>query len=101
MGRGILGQAELRALLKSFKEQNAEKYHLSALGYFGSYARDEANEDSDIDIVFNTDSPNLFKAATMKHDLEILLERPVDIVRLRENMNPRLKQRIIREARYV
>ena len=32
---------------------------------------------------------------------EELLARRVDVVRLRERMNPRLKQRILREARYV
>lgn len=101
MNEEILQQEQLQALLKAFKEQHAEKYHLSALGYFGSYARNEALEDSDVDIVFETDVPNLFKTAMMKQDLEEWLGRRVDVVRLRECMNPRLRGRIIREARYV
>lgn len=101
MSETILQQAQLRALLKAFKEQHAEEYHLRALGYFGSYARDEAGEDSDVDIVFESDVPNLFKTVTMKQDLEELLGRRVDVVRLRERMNPRLRDRIVREARYV
>lgn len=101
MSKTALHQAQLKALLKEFKEQNADKYHLRSLGYFGSYARDEATEDSDVDIVFDTDAPNLFKTVEMKQDLEELLGRRADVVRLREAMNPRLKARIEREAIYV
>jgi len=101
MSDGVLPQSELRARLKIFKEQHAERFHLRALGYFGSYARNEADEESDVDIVFDTDTPNLFRTVVMKQDLEELLGRHVDVVRLRERMNPRLRDRIIREALYV
>jgi len=101
MSGTILPQAQLQALLRSFKEQHAEKYHLRALGYFGSYARNEATEDSDVDIVFETDAPNQFRTSSMRLDLEELLGRPVGVVRLRESMNPRMKARVEREAVYV
>ena len=101
MNGEILQQEQLQTLLKAFKEKHAGKYHLRALGYFGSYARNEALEDSDVDIVFETDVPNLFKTAMMKQDLEEWLGRRVDVVRLRERMNPHLRGRILREARYV
>ena len=101
MNDGVLPQSELRARLKAFKEQRAEEFHLRALGYFGSYARNEADEESDIDIVYDTDAPNLSRTAAMKQDLEQLLGRHVDVVRLREYMNPRLRDRIMREALYV
>jgi len=101
MSKGALPQSELRERLKTFKQLYAEKFHLRALGYFGSYARNEADGESDVDIVFDTDAPNLFKTSAMRQDLEELLGRPVDVVRLRESMNPRLKDRIMREALYV
>jgi len=101
MSRTILQPTELQALLKSFKEQHAEEYHLRALGYFGSYARGEAGEESDVDVVFQTDHPDLFLTAMLRQDLEAFLGQPVDVVRLRDSMNPRLKSRIEREATYV
>ena len=61
----------------------------------------QAQEDSDVDVVFETSEPNLFRTSRMKQELEELLARRVDVVRLRDRMNPRLKQRILREARYV
>jgi len=58
-------------------------------------------EDSDVDVVFQTDEPNLFGTVRMKEALEARLARHVDVVRLREGMNPGLKARIVQEARYV
>ncbi len=101
MRNEILSTEQLRALLKVFKEQHAEEYHLRALGYFGSYARNEATAESDVDIVFETEAPNLFRTSSMRQDLVEWLGRPVDVVRLRHTMNPRLKARIQKEAVYV
>lgn len=101
MGKTVLNQRRLRALLRAFKEHHAEEYHLLALGYFGSYARDEATEDSDVDIVFDTDRPNLFAASAMRQDLEELLGRPVGLVRLQGLASPRFRARIERDAIYV
>ena len=53
------------------------------------------------DLTFITNEPNLFRTASMKAELENLLARRVDVVRLRKRMNPHLKQRILREARFV
>ncbi|HUY15681.1 MAG TPA: nucleotidyltransferase domain-containing protein [Terriglobia bacterium] len=92
---------EVLALLKAFMESQKSEYGLLSLGVFGSLARGEARSDSDVDIVFETNQPNLFRTARMRAELERLLARPVDVVRLRERMNPRLRQRILREAHYV
>lgn len=101
MSKAALQPDQLRALLQTFKKLHATEYHLLALGYFGSYARNEATAESDIDIVFETDAPNLFATVMMKQDLEELLGRPVDVLQLRGLTNPRLKARIEKEAVYV
>ncbi|MDZ4185269.1 MAG: nucleotidyltransferase domain-containing protein [Desulfuromonadales bacterium] len=101
MSEETLTPERLRTRLREFKEQRGAEYHLLALGYFGSYARNEAAAESDVDIVFETDAPNLFRTSSMRLDLIEWLGRPVDIVRLRETMNPRLKARVEREAVYV
>lgn len=101
MNETVLQPVQLRALLKTFKDQHAEEYHLRTLGYFGSYARNEATPESDIDVVFQTDRPDLFVTAMLRQALENFLGHPVDVVRLRDAMNPRLKARIEREAAYV
>jgi len=93
--------AWLEGMLKAFKERSAGKYHILALGYFGSFARGTAREDSDVDIVFETDAPNLFSTVEMKCDLEALLGRRVDLLRLKGLTNHRLRMRIEKEVVYV
>ena len=39
-----------------------------------------------------------FATVHLKQELEALLQRPVDLVRLRERMNPALRQAILREG---
>jgi predicted nucleotidyltransferase len=50
------------SILKKLKELQPEfeKEDVKLLGLFGSYSRDEANEDSDIDILIET-TPNFLK----------------------------------------
>jgi hypothetical protein len=96
-----LRRSEVLEILGCHKAAFAVRYGITALGVFGSVARDEAGEESDVDVVYTTDSPNLFRAARMKQELETILRRRVDVVRWRERINPRLKARIAREAVYV
>ena len=97
----VLTQAELQTRLRDFKEQRGPQFHLTALGYFGSYARGEAHSESDIDIVFDTRHPNLWMTSIMKQDLEEWLERPVDLIRLHKYMRSAFRVRLQREAVYV
>ena len=77
-----------------------EKYQVDEIGLFGSYARDEAKENSDIDI-FVRMQPKLLNMIAIKQLIEKDLHRKVDIVRLREKMNPYLKKRILKDAVYA
>lgn len=88
-------------LLKSFKNKNKDKYEIEAIGLFGSVARDEAKENSDIDICIKTKNADLFTLVHIKEDLEELMSSHIDIVRIREKMNPFLKNRIDKDAVYV
>jgi predicted nucleotidyltransferase len=101
MDEAVQSRDQILALLRTFMERRQSEYGLTSLGVFGSFARDEAQSDSDVDIVFDTDAPNLFMTAMMKQDLEELLGRQVDVLQLRGLTNPRLKARIEREAVYV
>ena len=96
-----LSSERLCLLLERFKEQHGKQYQLRTLGYFGSYARNAVTPESDVDIVFDTDAPNLFMTVMLKQDLEESLGCQVDVLQLRGLTNPRLKARIEREVVYV
>jgi uncharacterized protein len=88
-------------ILGRCKADFADRYGITSLGVFGSVARDDAGEDSDVDVVYETTTPNLYRTVCMKQELEALLHRRVDVIRWRERISPRLKARIAREAVYV
>lgn len=92
---------EALALLRTFMERQRAEYGLVSSGVFGSLARGEAQSGSDVDIVFETNKPNLFRTANMKQDLEELLSRPVDVFQLRGLTSSRLNARIEKETVYV
>ncbi len=100
MAKAVTRESLLKEL-KAFKERHGEEYGLRSLGIFGSFARGEAEEDSDVDIVFDTNAPNLFRAVRLRQDLEEFLGRPVDLLQLRGLTDPRLRARVEKEAVYV
>lgn len=88
-------------LLSEFKSKRGFVYGIDRLGIFGSVARDEQTEKSDLDIYYEGEPLSLFKIMTLKNELENLLHCNVDIVRLRKRMNQVLKKRILKEGIYV
>lgn len=96
-----MNRDEVLILLRRFREDYHSQFQIVKLGLFGSAARDRMNEKSDLDIVVDLEKPDFLALIGIKQALEEQLQRPVDVVRYRENMNQYLKQRIDREAVYV
>ena len=87
--------------LRQYQQEFGSRYGILSLGLFGSTARDEATDGSDVDVVVSLREPNLFTLSRIRLELEEQLHRPVDIVSYRDRMNPFLKERIQKEACYV
>ena len=100
-GDYILTQEKLQLTLKQFLHERGEDFGLTALGYFGSYARHEAKQDSDVDIVFQTCKPNLFATIRLQSALSDRLKHPVDLVCLHKYFSPEFRKCIEQEAIYV
>ena len=69
------------------KLQDTLIYGILEIGVFGSVAREEVRENSDVDVVVRISKPDLFMLVGIKDELEERLHRSVDIVTYRENMN--------------
>ena len=82
------------------KNEFQEQYEVEKIGLFGSYARDEARQNSDIDI-FVKMKPDFLKLIGLKQQIEEYFDIRVDIVRIREKMNIALKNRILKDGIYV
>lgn len=74
------------------------KYGITSLSLFGSIARDEQKDGSDIDLFVDTETPNPFLLMDAKEFLEGATGAAVDIVRNHQNLNPRLKKRILKDG---
>ena len=96
-----MSNTEILQILRAFKEKCAEQYGIISLGLFGSAARDESQDDSDVDIVIKLKKQDLFNMIGIKQDLEEELHANVDVISYRQTMNAFLKNRIDKEAIYV
>ena len=83
--------------LKNYLNQ----YPISKIGVFGSFARNEEREDSDIDILVKFEEPvSLFTLVRMHRELEELLSRKVDIVS-EKYLHPRLRASIEKDLKII
>lgn len=96
-----MNKEEIIDFLSAHKTEFKQDFGLVKLGLFGSYARGENFEDSDIDIVVELKKPDLFYLIGIKQTVEDALGAKVDVVRLRDKMNKSLRYRIERDAIYV
>jgi uncharacterized protein len=87
--------------LQKLKPDLEKLYGVTKIGIFGSIARNEIHEDSDVDVVVEMNEPDLFYMVHIKEALEQRFRMPVDVIRYRAMMNKYLKARIDREAVYV
>ena len=72
----MLSQEDIRYHVVSLSEQ----YGAAKVSLFGSYARGEANEDSDIDILLEKGDIKGLQVLDFQEDLARRLDRPVDVV---------------------
>ncbi len=88
--------------LSDFKKMFAQKYGITKLGIFGSVARNEHTENSDIeDIVVEVSKPTLQLMYELKEALKQLFNCEVDLVRFRDSLRPLFKSNIQRDVIYV
>ncbi|MDL2230980.1 nucleotidyltransferase family protein [Bacteroidales bacterium OttesenSCG-928-L19] len=87
--------------LREHKQEYADKYGITRIGVFGSVARGEQTENSDVDICVEMKRPDMFFLIAIKDDLQEIFNCKVDVVRIRENMNPFLLDTIVKTAIYA
>jgi len=97
----MLTREDVLQILRDNKEHFAEKYGVTKLGLFGSFARDKATEKSDVDICVELAKVTYDIMFDLREEIVEKTSRPVDLVRVRSEMNAILKKRIEKEAVYV
>ena len=79
-----------------------KNFGIQSIGVFGSVARNEAKENSDLDVLveYKENSLNLDSYMDLKYYLEELFHCPVDLV-TKTSVKPYLKKRILQEVVYA
>lgn len=96
-----MGIQEIIGLQKEQILALAAKYGASEVRIFGSVARGEANEQSDVDFLVNLEPDrNLFDLGGLLMELQNLLNRKVDVV-TEKGLHWYIKDRVLKEARPI
>lgn len=99
----MISSNQVLAYLASNKMRFQQEYHLTKIGVFGSIARNEPVDDSDIDLIieFEDNTDDLFDLK-QKLKAEIMNEFNVSVDICREKyIKPVFRKQILSEAKYI
>ncbi|MFA4904030.1 MAG: nucleotidyltransferase family protein [Desulfobaccales bacterium] len=90
------------AILKIIEEnrETLKRFGVRSLGLFGSVARGEATESSDLDFLVELEKKSFDAYMDLKDYLEELFACDVDLV-MKDALKPRLKEPILKETIYA
>ena len=89
------------SLLKVYYSCNKDKFGIERIGLFGSFARNEAGSDSDVDILISLKRPNLFTYAIISQQLETVFGRKVDLISEKSLLKDSFRKRVEQEVIYA
>jgi predicted nucleotidyltransferase len=92
---------KIQADLADYKTKLQKEYPISALGVFGSYARNEQNPESDLDVLVEFEGPvTLFDLVRLENELTRGLGVDVDLI-TRDSLKPRIEAQVADDIVYV
>lgn len=94
-------RSDILHLLTEHKELMQMQMGVKRIGLFGSYAREEANEGSDVDILVELESPDFEKLMALQAFLENSLDKSIDLLRVGPHLRPAFLADIEKEVVYA
>ena len=99
----MVDSKQILIYLSSNKDRFKKDYHLIRIGVFGSVARGEQNENSDIDLVveFEDNTPDLYTVKQkLRDEIQSKFNTQVDICR-EKYIKPIFKKLVLSEVKYA
>ena len=96
----MLTASEIESKLRKVKPMLADKFHVSKIGYFGSYATGEQTDKSDLDLVVEISQPVGWDFFTLEQFLEQTLGIRIDLV-TSGALKERIKESILKQVHYI
>lgn len=91
---------QIREKLAAHQSEFADRFRVRSLAVFGSYARNEQRNDSDLDLLVEFSSPVGIEFIDLGNHLERLLNLRVDLVS-RNGIRPQYFEQIKGDLQYV
>jgi predicted nucleotidyltransferase len=99
-----MGEKKVEETMRMSREQVKQRvipvlkrHDVAHAAIFGSFAREEAGEESDLDILVEFGSEkSLLDLVTLQLELEEVLRREVDVLTFRA-LHPRIRERVLKE----
>lgn len=99
--RTMLNLSDCCIKLAEFRDAHSQEYGIKRIGIFGSVARQQNREDSDIDIVVHIDNPTLSTMYNLCQALTDCFGCKTDVIVMRKSLRELMKKNIERDAIYV
>lgn len=96
----MITSKEVEQKLVELKPYLASKFHVSEIGYFGSFAENKQTEESDIDILVDFSKTPGWDFFLLEEYLENAFGRKVDLV-TKSALKKQLSERILNQVKYV
>lgn len=96
----MLTRADIENKLKQIKPELTDKFQVSRIGYFGSFANDRQTENSDLDLLVEFSEPIGWRFFTLEQFLEKAFGVPIDLV-TKNALKERMKEPILNQVHYV
>lgn len=93
-------RAEIEAILRQAKSYLHDQFKVQEIGFFGSYARGEEEEGSDVDILVSFYAPIGWDIFALKEHLEVILGMKVDLA-TEGALRPEFKDEVLQEVVYA
>ena len=92
----MLTKLEIESKLQAIKPVLIDKFHVSTIGYFGSYSTGQQNEQSDLDLLVEFSQPVGWEFFTLEQTLGLR----VDLV-THNSLKEQIKESILNQVQYI
>lgn len=93
-------QSDIETKLQALKPVLFNKFHVSKIGYFGSFATGEQTDKSDLDLLVEFSQPIGWEFFTLEKFLEKEFGLSIDLV-TKDALKERIKKPILNQVKYV
>ena len=100
MGIDLTGN-QIINLLRAEKLYLTKEFGVVNIGLFGSFAKGQSDQDSDIDVIVELKQPRFDFLAGLQIYLEKKFNRKIEIVRKGNKINSRFTKRVEKDAIYA